>query len=663
MNYDNFQKKAIQLIDNDASVIVTAPTGAGKTVIAEYVINRCLSKGKSVIYTAPIKALSNQKYRDFKSLYGDKIGILTGDVSINPAAQVLIMTTEIFRNKVLERTSSLENYEWIIFDEIHYLDDYERGTVWEESIIFLPDNMRILGLSATIPNINEFTSWIGSIHNKKIEVVEEYNRPVPLHFFYQCHNSILDNLKKIENMLHKDRNSIHNSRQHYNSRHRHNSRQHHFNITPNKTADLIKKLHDDDRLPCIYFCFDRRKCEQLASETYASNIIKNPESAVLKKMYDELCEKHGLTSEKSAQKMAKLVENGIAYHHAGMLPTLKEVIETLFTSRLIKVIFTTETFALGINMPARSVIFDELRKFYGRFFSFLKTRDFYQMAGRAGRRGIDTEGFVYSRINPRYIGSNDIKEIIYSEPEPVVSRFNTSYATILNLYRHYGEDLYKIYPYSFHCYQQKKRQQKFALALMRSKVDLLKKLGYIKNGKLSEKGEFASKVYGYELSIAELYGQGILDTLNFKELGILALALVFEPRKKSFRPPLTKDMKRLKKITNRIVNVINVQEKKFRIEPLSKKYFFNLTPCLEGWINNETFDKILQRTDADEGEIIRYFRMAIQVLREILDTPISVDLQRKVHKMITLINRGIINAEKQLREDVSVKDEVDNEQG
>jgi superfamily II RNA helicase len=324
-------------------------------------------------------------------------------------------------------------------------------------------------------------------------------------------------------------------------------------------------------------------------------------------------------------------------------------VERLFTSRLIKVIFTTETFALGINMPARTVVFDELRKFYGSFFAPMKTRDFFQMAGRAGRRGIDTEGFVYSRVNPHYTSIQELHKIIYDYPEKVESRFNTSYATILNLYGKYKEKLYEIYPYSFHYFQANRDYQKKALDLMYNKVRILKDLGYIKNNSLTKKGIFASKIYGYELSLGELYDKRILENLSESELGIVCLALVFEPRKHSVLPKLNKLAKSLKNITDNTLHNIEKSEKRLKIRPLSKKYHFHLSNCLEAWMRNENFDRILGYTDVDEGEIIRYFRMAVQILRELLDTPCSEGFKSKIYKLINIINRGIIDAERQLR--------------
>ncbi len=640
MIYDLFQQKAIGYIKKGYSVIVSAPTGAGKTAIAEYVIRDCLARGKKAIYTAPIKALSNQKFRDFHENFRDKIGLLTGDVSINPTAPILIMTTEIFRNKTLEGKSSLTNYSWIIFDEIHYLDDYERGSVWEESLIFLPIHMKLLALSATIPNINELAKWLASIHKRPLKIITEAKRPVPLHFFYQCQGEVVDSPNKVEKLGLK-------SKDFYYYRDRKVPK--YIHLKPNRPTALIKHLFEKDKLPCIYFAFGRRRCEYLAEEMRKFDFLNTQEKRKIKKLYAQLCERFDLTHEKSAYLLLPLIEKGIAYHHAGMLPTLKELVERLFTSRLIKAIFTTETFALGINMPARSVVFDELRKFYGRFYSFLNTRDFYQMAGRAGRRGIDMEGFVFCRVNPHYISSQELNKIIYGKPEEVRSRFNASYATILNLYQNYAEKLYDVYPLSFHYFQQKEQFRKRALELLRSKVKVLKVLGYIRKNRLTEKGSFASKIYGYELALSELYEKGILEHLSEAELGILCLALVFEPRKGTIRPKLDRKTKALQNITDDVMNYIQKMERKFGITPLSKNYFYHLSPSLEAWMRKEKFDKILLYTDADEGEIIRYFRMSVQILREILDTPAFLKLKDKIRKTIYLINRGIIDAERQLR--------------
>jgi Superfamily II RNA helicase len=624
MIYDRFQNEAIEHINNGHSVIVSAPTGAGKTAIAEHVISKCLAEKIGVIYTAPLKALSNQKFRDFQVNFKDDIGILTGDVSLNANAPVLIMTTEIFRNKILDDPESLAQYQWIIFDEIHYIDNPERGTVWEESLIFLPQHMKILGLSATIPNIEQFASWIESIHKKAIKVVIEPTRPVPLHFLYQCHNQVVDKIDLLRKMRH---------------------------TRPNNLSTIIQYIKQKNGLPCIYFVFGRRRAEELAFELFSQNFLTKEEEIKIINMFDDLCEHYDLLHEKTANSMRQLIKRGVAYHHAGMLPTLKEVVERLFTSRLLKVIFTTETFALGINMPSRSVVFDDLRKFYGSFVRNLKTRDFYQMAGRAGRRGIDTEGFVYCRVNPRRIEFPEVRRIIYGKPEEVRSQFNTSYATILNLYEKHKDDLYKIYPLSLHYYQSKIHHQREALRLMEAKLKLLKELGHIENSALTAKGRFAKAVYGYELLLGQFYEDNIFEQLDEFGIGMLAAGVVFEPRKNQSGVAVPKEGMQLEKMCRSIHENIRRKEIKYNIYPFSKAPHFHMAKAIDMWMRREKFAQVLRFTDTDEGEVVRYFRMSIQILREMADSEASsYILKDRIKNTIRLINRDVVDAEKQLRE-------------
>ncbi|MFH1338421.1 MAG: DEAD/DEAH box helicase, partial [Candidatus Omnitrophota bacterium] len=624
MQYDRFQQEAINYINQNDSVIVCAPTGAGKTAIAEYVIQKSLETGQSVIYTAPIKALSNQKFRDFQSRFPDKIGILTGDVSLNPNACILIMTTEIFRNKILNEPESLKKYSWVIFDEIHYIDNEERGTVWEESLIFLPSHMRILCLSATIPNIEEFAGWIESVQKRPLKIVVEEKRPVPLRFLFQCKNEVADDLSDLKKLAaSRGPKKFHSA---------------------NRIVTLINYIRRNNGLPCIWFVFSRRRTEDLAFELYSFDFLDESEKTRIVSLYNELCRRFDLTGEESANRIYYLIQKGIAYHHAGMLPTLKEVIEQLFTSRLLKVIFTTETFALGINMPARSVVFDNLRKYYGRYVRILKVRDFYQMAGRAGRRGMDKVGFVYSRINPGLINVDQIKEIISGRAEGVKSRFNTSYATLLNLYERYKEKILEIYPLSLHHFQYRTHEKKEALRLMQSKLRLLKDLNYIEDSTLAHKGLFARSIYGYELILSELYEAGVLERLDEFALGILCAAVVFEPRKNQRIPGrLPKNTRYLREICEEIHESIKHRELKYRIYPQSKKPYFYLTQATQAWLSGTRFSKILRLTDTDEGEIIRFFRMTVQILREIRDSVfVSPHLKEKTSEVIRILNRDIV---------------------
>lgn len=639
---DKFQEQAIIATENDQSVIVSAPTGAGKTLIAEYVIEECLKNNKGVIYTSPIKALSNQKFRDFSKKYPQQTGILTGDVSINRNAPILIMTTEIFRNAILVDPQSFKMRDWIIFDEIHYLDDPERGTVWEEAIILLPQKMKMLGLSATIPNINQFIGWLQKIHTFPIKAIIEKVRPVPLHFFFQCNNETFYNFPELtrSNLIPKNLKNASYQEKYIFSK-------------PNRLKNLLKSINDLSGYPCVYFSFSRRKCEELAQETGQFDFLNKDEKNKIIEMFSDLLDKFNVSSSPHINLLAPLIKKGIAYHHAGLLPTLKEVIERLFTTGLIKLIFTTETFALGINMPVKTVSFDSLSKFYGRYHGYLKTRDFYQMAGRAGRRGIDKEGFVFSRVNPSHIDASSLEKIIYGQYEPIRSQLNSCYATILNLFKIMGDRLYDIYPQSFHFYQSKDWKKKEVLNLLKRKVSLLKSLNYITDTKLSQKAHLAAKVYSFELAIGELFAAGFLDSLNEENLFILIIALAYEPRKGEKKPKLNKKIKNLKRQVNNFMLPIRKTEKHFHIYPLSKQFFFYLSEACQIWFTGASFSRIAQFCPIDEGEIVRYFRMGIQILKEIRSSEaISDSLKIKISNCLKKVNRGVIDAEKQLRQKI-----------
>ena len=463
LELDSFQQEAIEAIDRDHSVIVTAPTGAGKTVIAEYAVEKCLQTKKRVIYTAPIKALSNQKYRDFQSEYGDKIGIVTGDVVLNPYAQVLLMTTEIFRNTIFDEVDKLQDVSYVIFDEIHYINDIARGTVWEESIIFAPQHIKFVCLSATISNINSFAEWMQEVRDINLDVVEELERPVPLeHHLYYTGFGIgkLEHLKELRKITSRKKRKDRYKKQ---NEHNKNSNSDNANIAKQHDiiyTELIPYLKKHRRLPCLYFCFSRKRCEANALYYATSGkyvlLDKVKQKQILEK-FDALCQQFDIVEEKVITEFRHLIACGIAYHHAGMLPTLKEVVERLFTSGLIQLLFTTETFAVGINMPACSVVFDSLEKYDGISFRYLKAAEYHQMAGRAGRRGIDKVGYIYAQVAPEYSAHGDVSKAISNTIEPINSQFNLSYSSILNLYEKFGENIYDVYTMTLSNHQNNKR--------------------------------------------------------------------------------------------------------------------------------------------------------------------------------------------------------------
>lgn len=385
-NLDIFQKNAINTIEEGNHVLVTAHTSAGKTTVAEYAIAKAKEMGKKIIYTSPIKTLSNQKYYDFAQQY-DSVGILTGDIKQNPDADIIIMTTEILRNMLFRSNEMIKDVQFIIFDEVHYINDQDRGHVWEETLIMIPSHIQIVMLSATINNPEKLGNWV-ALKGKQVDMVGTKFRPVPLvhNVFYKNELvPIMDNSYKLD-------------LQKYSEIERYYNKDFKKYVKPNgKINDLVSLLNERELFPCIFFSYSRKKCEEYANMISASLVnheeihhiefILNKYLKGIFKNYDKLIQ---------TQKLKKLLMKGIGFHHSGLVHPLKEIQEILFSKGLIKILFATETFAVGVNMPTRTVIFTELSKYDGNMNGFrnLNTAEYLQMAGRAGRRGKDAEGIV-----------------------------------------------------------------------------------------------------------------------------------------------------------------------------------------------------------------------------------------------------------------------------
>src|SRR3989344_3891147 len=347
---DGFQEEAIAAIEANKSVVVSAPTGSGKTLIADYIIDRDVKKGLQVVYTAPIKALSNQKYKEFSRDYGEKnVGLLTGDVVRNSSAPILIMTTEIYRNMVLADDPAIRDVSYVIFDEIHYINDVERGYVWEESIIFSPPHIRMLCLSATIPNADEFARWIAKIKGHDVVVVQHTERPVPLHVSFYDSELGITSLAKFRDFSEIPEYGHAMGRRRARPRY----------VRPPSHIDLIREIKD--KLPCIFFTFSRTGCQQNARELAGKKWFE-PQAAITTFLRKKLEGAPAGINELQSTKLLRMVlPFGIGFHHAGLLPIMKEIVEELFGQGLIKVLYTTETFAVGINMPAKTVCIESLR--------------------------------------------------------------------------------------------------------------------------------------------------------------------------------------------------------------------------------------------------------------------------------------------------------------
>lgn len=427
---DRFQIEAIEYFLAGDSVMVAAPTGTGKTVVAEFGIYEGLRRRGRVFYTTPIKALSNQKFRDLRERYGGDVGLLTGDISENSEGQVVVMTTEVLRNMLLQTPWELNAVDVIIFDEIHYLADPERGTTWEEAIILCPEHIQLVCLSATVSNAAEIAAWIGRTH-RPVRLVIHHERAVPLALSYFLDGTlhlVLDHEgKQVASFPHVG------GEIRRRGRHAHAAER--AEPHPN---DIVKALHAGDLLPAIYFLFSRRDCENYA-ELCANLRLDFVASGTARAEIEQLLEAHlGQMAPENrrlgqVQLVARLARRGLGFHHAGLLPILKQLVEQLFGRGLMQVVFATDTLALGVNMPARSVVVGRMSKWDGQRRRALIPNEFQQMTGRAGRRGMDEFGYVVAPYSP-YISFDETMAIAIGPLHPVLSAFKVRYNTVLNLW-------------------------------------------------------------------------------------------------------------------------------------------------------------------------------------------------------------------------------------
>ncbi|EEC43389.1 predicted protein [Phaeodactylum tricornutum CCAP 1055/1] len=457
---DPFQAQAVAYIDKEESVLVAAHTSAGKTAVAEYAVAKSLKAGQRVIYTSPIKALSNQKFRDLQEEFDD-VGLMTGDITINPDATCLVMTTEILRSMLYRGSELMREISWVIYDEVHYMRDAERGVVWEESIILLPHRVRFVFLSATIPNATQFADWIAEIHHQPCHVVYTNYRPTPLqHYIFPqggegLHLVVDERGKFREANFQKAMASLQSGNG--NAKKRGRGKQ---GGGAGQFADLhriVKLIMERNLNPCIIFSFSKKDCEKYAlalnQEDYTDDVEKDLVAQVYHNAIDSLSDDDRKLPQVEA--LLPLLKRGIGIHHGGLLPILKEIVEILFTEGLIKALFATETFSIGINAPAKTVVFTNTRKWDGKDFRWVSSGEYIQMSGRAGRRGKDDRGIVIQMVDEK-MEPAVCKDMLYGAPNPLNSSYRISYNMLLNLMRVEDVDPEYLIRASFHQFQREK---------------------------------------------------------------------------------------------------------------------------------------------------------------------------------------------------------------
>ena len=504
---DEFQKRSILRLEKHENVLVCAHTSSGKTVVAEYGIALGKRHSKRVLYTSPIKALSNQKYREFKKKFED-VGILTGDVSINPEAQCLIMTTEILQSSLYKNSELLNQVEWVVFDEVHYINDNERGHVWEEILILLPKGIGIIMLSATVPNYMEFAQWVGEIKEAKVYVQNTLKRVVPLqHLLFIDENNVFKvkekdsvNIAKIQqafNYLDKNnKNYGYNKnnkklkdkeykfidnityfdkfkmikkqkenwrrKDYYNNKiYKDNYNNYNNNVRSNpkitkmhyKIEEIVDYLDEKDLCPAVIFVFSIKRITEYAKMLSLKNLVDRKQQNEIINFYKSVVNSMPYEDQKipQVQELEEILPSGIGMHHAGLLPILKETIEVLYSRGLIKILFATTSFSIGLNMPTRTVVFTDLYKFNDTSKCILSSSEYLQMCGRAGRRGIDSIGNVYILLTElsNKNEKDEVIEMLEGKGDDVISKFRICYRTLLSFYSRNIKDMNQFFKESF----------------------------------------------------------------------------------------------------------------------------------------------------------------------------------------------------------------------
>jgi superfamily II RNA helicase len=675
--FDPFQEEAIHHIAAGTSVIVSAPTGAGKTLIAEFAIFRALANGQRIAYTTPIKALSNQKYADFCRQFGTAyVGILTGDVQVNSQAPILVMTTEILRNMFYLEPP--ENLGYVVLDECHYMGDEGRGTVWEEIIINCPKDVPLVALSATVSNIGEIAAWIADIH-RPIVPIQHPVRPVPLDYFLvDPHGGIVpvhEVLKKGHPLLEEQRLG----------RHHHRRRR-------LDAGRLILQLQARHWLPAIYFIFSRAGCEAALRRCLRDGIrfIDSSRADEVETAIDKtLVDYPSITTQGELNRLIfEGLRQGMGIHHAGMLAALKRLTEVLFERGLVQVVFATETMSLGIHMPAKSVVIENLRKRSDDGFRTLRVGELTQMAGRAGRRGIDSKGTCLVAVDSRE-ALDDALQLIQGESEPIESRFKIGYSSAALLIQSLRDPqtIRKTIERSFGQYQNRQRiklleaeREKYArretrgkrskpggraweqgtrqLALLRDSywdeflriTRLLQHFGYLKAGELSSAGRLVATLrHDNELLVARVVSSGVLDRLSPPELAALLSCLSEQSREgdSHYSWTLLKQLPHLQKrlqAMGRLAHELTEVQRAHQVTlPVSVQVGY--LAAAYRWISGEDdWTRVVRDAyGGHEGDLIRAFRRLIDLCRQLAESPeLKPSMRERLWQAVSGLDRGIV---------------------
>lgn len=647
---DPFQEAAIAALERGASVLVSAPTGAGKTVVAEHAVASALERGAKAFYTTPLKALSNQKFGDLRERHGaERVGLLTGDVAVHGDAPVVVMTTEVLRNMLFAGSPLLEGLGVVVLDEVHYLQDPYRGSVWEEVIVLAPPEVRLVCLSATVSNAEELGAWLRSVRGAT-EVVVESQRPVTL----SHHLAVAERgTRRVELVPVLKEGSLHPAAARLDSQvarvaRRPGGLRHSQLATPRRT-ELIDALAERELLPAIVFIFSRAACDDAVSQCLADGVrLTDPaQRAEIRRR----CERHteGLPDEELralgyAQWEAGL-EAGVASHHAGLIPAFREAVESCFADGLLGVVYATETLALGINMPARTVVVERLTKVRDSGRSALTSGEYAQLTGRAGRRGLDQRGHgvvVWSS----HVRAADVGRLATMAPPALRSSFRPSYNLAANVVRRYPQEQAKaIVDRSFAQFLGGRHPRALSDRLDRM-LGLLRRWGYVETEawRLTARGRSLVRIYHEsDLLVAEALALGVFDGLDPAELAGVVSACTFEvrtPRIRRAEVPTARMGERLRRLQG-LVEQLRDDEARSDLA-LTRMLDGSFADTAWRWARGQRLPRVLERAELAPGDFVRATRQLVDLLRQLAAVATDPATATSAVTAAEAVDRGVV---------------------
>jgi superfamily II RNA helicase len=641
---DPFQHEAMDAIDRGESVLVSAPTGSGKTIIADYAAATALALGGKAFYTTPIKALSNQKFAELSERYGaERVGLLTGDVSHHPRAPIVVMTTEVLRNMLFSNSSMLDGLEVIILDEVHYLQDPYRGSVWEEVLVLTPRPVRFVSLSATVNNAADFGAWLSSVRGTT-HVVTETHRPVTL----QHHYAVAERGSHRITVLPLFRQGKPNpdglrldQRRQRNTRHRFR--------TPRRT-EMADYLSEAGMLPAITFIFSRAACDDATRQCLQDGIrLTSPEQRVrIREITEEAVERlsDDDLSALGYGPWAEALEAGIAPHHAGLVPAFRQAVEHCFSEGLLKLVFATETLALGINMPARTVVVERFAKFRGSDTSALTAGEYQQLTGRAGRRGIDTVGHAVV-LWSQATTFGQVAATALADPPDLVSSFHPTYNLAVNLVRRWDrEAAHTLLAASYGQWQAPPGSLSLPAQLDR-RLAVLESRGYVDGWRVTAAGEVLAGIYHEsDLLVSEALRAGLFDGLEPAQLAGVVSGLTFEARRAEEDPSMPKQRPVAERLAalESLAADLRAEERRHGLRR-TRRPDPGLARSAVAWAQGGLLSSVLRHNDLAPGDFVRNIRQLIDLVRQLAQVARDPDTAESAGLAVALLRRGVVAAD------------------